>query len=283
MKDSPLTPPQPPVMPPPSLGLIPRVVVVRWRGTPLSPTLPLPIPLQLPTTIERRREEEMCWEEGGEERGPIQMPSHHLPPWMLGTEGDHPPCGIGWWGWWGGTRMMRRRKRKNWEMKMTSSRVPSHRTAWRTHWRTHPQLLSRPHWMWGRWWWGIITSRKRETARSELYKIYHVKIKHHPFWKIGKLWLMCYLSRSHHSLCLEYMKGWDWRCLSPSPPSSIPAHSHFHLNCWINIDRCNLLHNGRLGLQIQQPLVDSHLPSIPGVGPLSTRTLSASNPQFLSG
>jgi hypothetical protein len=72
-------------------------------------------------------------------------------------------------------------------------------------------------------------------------------------------------------------------CLSSSSSSVLAAHIHSHLDIGGDINRSDGSDNRGGGLQIQDSLVDSHLPSVPGVGTLTTRTLSSGDSEVLGG
>ena len=61
------------------------------------------------------------------------------------------------------------------------------------------------------------------------------------------------------------------------------AHVHSHFDIRGDINRGDGSHDRGGSLQVQNSLVDSHLPSVPGVGTFTARTLSGGDSEVLGG
>lgn len=59
------------------------------------------------------------------------------------------------------------------------------------------------------------------------------------------------------------------------------SNSNFNFYAWFDADGSDLLHDLRRAVQINEPLMDTHLEAIPGLGTLTTRRLPGSDPQGL--
>merc|ERR1719152_653399 len=59
------------------------------------------------------------------------------------------------------------------------------------------------------------------------------------------------------------------------------SDSHLNFNTWLDTDGGDLLHNIRWGVQVDQTLMDAHLPTVPSVGSLATRSLAHSKAEGL--
>merc|ERR1719203_27248 len=59
------------------------------------------------------------------------------------------------------------------------------------------------------------------------------------------------------------------------------SNCYFNLYTRLDVDRGDLLHNLRWAVEINDPLVDSHLEFVPGLGTLSTRGLTGGDTQGL--
>lgn len=59
------------------------------------------------------------------------------------------------------------------------------------------------------------------------------------------------------------------------------GNSNFNFYAGFDADGSDLLHDLRRAVQVNEPLMDTHLEAIPGLGTLTTRCLPGSDPQSL--
>lgn len=59
------------------------------------------------------------------------------------------------------------------------------------------------------------------------------------------------------------------------------SNSNFNFYAWLDADGSDLLHDLRRAVQVNEPLMDTHLEAIPGLGTLTTGCLPGSDPQGL--
>lgn len=59
------------------------------------------------------------------------------------------------------------------------------------------------------------------------------------------------------------------------------GNSNFNFYAWFDADGSDLLHDLRRAVQVNEPLMDTHLEAIPGLGTLTTRRLPGSDAQGL--